>query len=71
MWYVIAEPCHVSVLRIGVCDPGGTEWSYRCYFGPAFVRVSIFLTSREHLTLVVISRGLPRGTGISGFLVCP
>jgi hypothetical protein len=27
MWYVTAEPCLVSVLRIGVRDLGGAEWS--------------------------------------------
>jgi hypothetical protein len=50
MLYVTAEPCRVSVLRMGVCDPGGTEWSRRRCTGPAFMRVAIFLTSRGHLT---------------------
>jgi hypothetical protein len=27
MWYVTAEPYLVSVLRIGVRDPAGAEWS--------------------------------------------
>ena len=25
-WYTIVEPGRVSVLRIGVCVPGGAEW---------------------------------------------
>jgi hypothetical protein len=39
--------------------------------GLAFVGVSIFLTSREHLILVMTSRGSPHGTGVSGYLVHP
>jgi hypothetical protein len=29
MWYMTTEPCHVSVLCVGVRDLGETEWSRR------------------------------------------
>ena len=67
MWYVTAKPCHVCVLCIGVHDPGGTKWSCRRYTSPAFGKVSISLTSREHLTLVVTSHSLPHDAGISHY----
>ena len=44
VWYVTAKPYHVSVLCTEVCDLGRSEWSYRCYTGPAFEKTSIFLT---------------------------
>ena len=69
MWYVMAKPCHASVLRIRVHDLGRIEGSRRCCTGLAFMRVLIFPTSRGHLTLAVTSRGSPRGAGISSCLV--
>ena len=71
MWYMIAKPCRVSVLRIGVCDPGGAEWSCRRCTGPALGSVSISLISHEHLTLAVASHGAPRGARASGCSVLP
>ena len=59
--------CYASRAR----DLGGTEQSRRRCTGPAFVRVSIFLTLRGHLTLVVTSRGLPHGARVLGCSVCP
>ena len=70
MWYVTVEPCRVSVLRIRVCDLGGTEWSRRCCTNPAFGRVSIFLTSYGYLTLAMTSHGLPRDVGVLGCSIC-
>ena len=70
-WYVIAEPCHVSVLRIGVREPGGAKWSCRCCTSLAFGKVSICPTSCGHLALALTSHGLPRGAGVSGHLVLP
>ena len=58
-----AEPYRVSVLRIGVRDPGVAEWSRRHYTGSVFGRISISLTSRGHLTLAVASHGALRGAG--------
>ena len=71
VWYEIAKPSHVSVLRIGARDPGGAEWSHRRCNGSVIGRISISLTSREHLTLAVTSHGLPRGTEFLGRPVCP
>ena len=71
MWYVTIEPCYVSVLRIGACDPGGAEWSRRCCTGPAFGRVSISPSTYGHLTLAITSRSSPHGTGIPIYLVHP
>jgi hypothetical protein len=71
MWYMTAEPYHVSVLHIGVRDLGGAECSRRCCTDPAFGKVSISLTSHGHLTLVVASRGLPRYVEVSGYSVRP
>jgi hypothetical protein len=62
-WYMTIELCHVSVLHIGVRDLGGVKWSCGHYTGPAFGRVSISLTLRWHLTLVVTSHGSPRVAG--------
>jgi hypothetical protein len=36
MWYVTAELCRVSVLRIGVLDLGGAEWSLSMLYRPCF-----------------------------------
>jgi hypothetical protein len=55
MWYAIAEPCCVSVLCVGVCDPGETEWSHRRCTGLAFGKVLISPTLCGHLTLAVAS----------------
>jgi hypothetical protein len=71
MWYVAAEPYHVSVLHIGVCDLGKTKWSRRGCIGLAFGKVLISPTSRGHLTLGVASRGLPCDVKASGCLVRP
>ena len=71
MWYMTTEPCHVSVLCIKVCDPGGIEWSHQCCTGPSFVRVSISMTLHRHLTLVVTYRGSPRSMGVLGYSVHP
>jgi hypothetical protein len=51
--YVTAKPCHVSVPCFEIRDLGGAEWSCRCCSGPAFERVTIFLTSLGHLTSMV------------------
>ena len=51
------ESSHVNVLRAGVHDLGRTEWSHRCCIGSTLRRISIFVTSRGHLTLAVTSRG--------------
>ena len=40
MWYMSAEPCHVSVLHFGAHDLGEVEWSRRCCTGLAFLRVN-------------------------------
>jgi hypothetical protein len=53
MWYTTVEPCRVNVLHIKVHGLGRAKWYHRCYTSPAFGRVSIYLTSRGHLTLVV------------------
>jgi hypothetical protein len=71
MWYMTTKPCYVSVMYIRVSDPGGTEWYRRRCTGLAFVRVSIFLTSHGHVTLVVTSHGSLRGTRVSSYLVHP
>ena len=52
-WYVIAEPCRVSVPLIGVRDLGGAVWSYRHCIGPAFGEVLISPTLCEHLVLAM------------------
>ena len=71
MWYMTAEPGHVSVLCVKIHDLGETEWSHRRYTGLAFGKVSISLTSCGHLVLVVASHGLPHGVGVSGYSVIP
>jgi hypothetical protein len=71
MWYVTVEFYRVSVLCIGVHDPGGAEWSRRCCIGPAFERVSISSTSCKHLTLAVISHSSLHDVGALGCLVRP
>jgi hypothetical protein len=63
MWYMTAEPYRVNVLHIGVRDLGEGEWSCQCCTGPAFVRVSIFLTSCGHLIFAMTYHGSPRGAG--------
>jgi len=70
MWYVTAEPYHVSVLRIGVCDLGEIEWSRQCCTGPAFGKVLISPTSCGYLILVVAFCDSPRGVGVLGYSVC-
>jgi hypothetical protein len=71
MWYMTIEPRRASVLHIGVRELVRTKWPRQCCTGPAFVRVLIFLISHENLTLTMTSHGLPRGTGVSGYLVYP
>jgi hypothetical protein len=71
MWYITVELCYVSVLRIGVHEPSGAEWSHQRATGPAFGKILISPTSRGHLTLVMTSCGSPRGARISGCLVHP
>jgi hypothetical protein len=48
MWYVTAKPYRVSVLRIGVRDPGGAEWSHRPRFRKAQCYV-VFNTTYDML----------------------
>jgi hypothetical protein len=71
MWYMTAEPYHVSVLCVGVRVPSETEWSCRRCTSLAFGKVLISLTSCGNLALDVASRGLPCGVGISGCSVLP
>jgi hypothetical protein len=61
--YMTAEPCCVCVSCFKVHDLGRAKWSCRPCCVPAFGRVSISLSSCGHLTLVVASRGAPRGAG--------
>ena len=63
MWYVAAEPCHVNVLRIGARDPGRGRVVSSMLYRPCLLGVSISLTLRGHLTLVVTSLSSPRGMG--------
>jgi hypothetical protein len=66
MWYMVAKPCHVSVLRTRVHDPGRAEQLRQCYASLTFRKVSNFLFSCGYLLLAVTSRDAPCGEEVSG-----